>query len=166
MSGATQTTGPVSFDYSFFQRRYPDLAHWVSPDMGQMYFDLATLYLDPSDGGASGYVQGYGPTGCYAVGNPVRNVAQRQILLGLLTAHIATLQAPLNGQASPATVGRVSSATEGSVSVSFDLPSMPGAEWFGLTKWGQLAWQAMAPYRTARYIPGPGAMSRGRIWPR
>lgn len=166
MSDCNQTVSPVTFSYTWFQQRYPDLARWVSPEMGQMYFDLATLYLDPSDGGSTALVPGYGPVGCWAVGNPVRNVGQRQILLGLLTAHIATLQAPLNGQPSSNFVGRVSGATEGSVSVSIDLPQIPGAEWFSMSKYGLMYWQATAAYRTARYIPGPGACRPMTPWRR
>jgi hypothetical protein len=160
MNGCVQTTGPVVFDYSWFQTRYPDLSRWISPEMGQMYFDLATLYLDNTDGGAPQYVPGYGPVGCRAVGNQVRDIPTRQILLGLLTAHIAKLNAPINGQASTATIGRISSASEGSVSVSYDLPTMAGAEWLSQTQWGIAFWQATAAYRTARYIPGPRAMCR------
>lgn len=163
MSGYIQTVGPVVFDYAYLQQRFPDLSRWVSPEMGQFYFDLATLYLDNTDGGEPIYVPGFGPVGCRAVVNQVRDIPTRQMLLGLLTAHIATLQAPLNGQASSTVVGRISGATEGSVSVSIDLPetgsSAIGA-WLGLTKYGQMFWAATAAYRTARYVPGPRAMCR------
>lgn len=163
MAGCVQTVGPVEWDYTWFQSKYPDLARWVSPEMGQVYFGLATLYLDNTDGGTPGYVSGYGPVGCRAIGNQVSDIPTRQMLLGLLTAHIATLQAPLNGQASSTLVGRISGATEGSVSVSIDLPetgnSAIGA-WLGMTKYGQMLWAATAAYRTARYIPGPRSMCR------
>lgn len=155
MSRCVQTVGPVVFSYEFFQQRYPDLARWVSPETGQMYFDLATLYLDNTDGGTPTIVDGYGFVGCRATGSPVRNIGQRQILLGLLTAHIAALNAPLNGQASSTLVGRISSVTEGSVSISTDYPQVAGAEWFGLSKYGLMYWQAMAAYRTFQYVPGP-----------
>jgi hypothetical protein len=156
MSGCAQTVGPVVWSYQFFQQRYPDLARWVSPEMGQMYFDLATLYLDNSDGGSPAYINSCGCcVGSRAVGSPVRNIPQRQILLGLLTAHIASLNAPLNGQPSPSLVGRVGSATEGSVSVSMEYPQVAGADWFGLTKYGIMFFGMTAAYRTARYIPGP-----------
>ena len=163
MSGCAQTVGPVTWSYEWFQQRYPDIARWVSPEMGQMYFDLATLYLDNSDGGSSIDIHGCGCAGSRAVGSPVRNIGQRQILLGLLTAHIASLNANLNGQASSTMVGRIGSATEGSVSVTMDYPQVAGAEWFGLSKFGQLFWQMTAAYRTARYIPGP-QYSRNRAF--
>lgn len=154
MSGCVQTVGPVLWDYSFFQRAYPDLARWVSPEMGQSYFMLATLYLDNTDGSCPCYVDGYGYSGSRG-GSVVRDIGQRQMLLGLLTAHIAALNAPLNGAASSNSVGRVSSATEGSVSVSFDYPMVAGAEFYGLTKFGAMFWAATARYRMGRYFPAP-----------
>lgn len=174
-TGAVQTTGPVVFDYTWFQARYPDLSNWVSPEMGQFYFDLATLYLNNSENSstiATFEVPGVGMVGypgMYAVGNPISNIGQRQMLLGLLTAHIATLNAPLNGKASSGLVGRISSATEGSVSVSVDYPQVAGAEWFSLTKYGLMYWQATAMYRKGRYYPAPQLnpygfrMGRGRF---
>ena len=53
-------------------------------------------------------------------------------------------------------VGRITSATEGSVSVStqFDVP--PGsAQWFAQTLYGAEFWTATAAYRTMRYLPSP-----------
>lgn len=160
MTGCIQTTGPVVFDYVYFQKNFPDLARWVSPEQAQSYFNLASLYLDNTDNGVPGYIPGYGHVGCRAVGNQVRDIATRQNLMGILMAHIATLLAPIGGEASSGLVGRISSATEGSVSVSVSLPEIAGAEWFSQTKWGLLFWQATAAYRTARYIPGPRMMCR------
>jgi hypothetical protein len=164
-TGAVQTVGPVQFDYSWWQQRYPDLARWCSPGMAQGYFDLATLYLDNTDAGAPPtQVPGFGFVGCRYGGSPVTNIAQRQILLGLLTAHIATLNAPLNGQPASGLVGRISSATEGSVSVSVDMPEIAGAEWYTQTKYGMAYWTATARYRRGgRYFSGPGARVGGGI---
>ena len=160
----TQTVGPVTFDYTWFQQRYPDLARWVSPEMGQFYFDMATLYCDNSQGGPQPppFVYQFGYIGQYATGSVVTDIPTRQILLGLLTAHIATLNAPLNGQAPSSLVGRINSATEGSVSVSVDYPTTnPDAAWFNQTKPGAMFWQATARYRQARYYPGPQPYRQG-----
>lgn len=164
-TGAVQTVGPVQFDYTFWQTRYPDLARWCSPGMAQGNFDLATLYLDNTDAGTPPtQVLGYGLVGCRYGGSPVTNIPQRQILLGLLTAHIATLNAPLNGQPASGLVGRISSATEGSVSVSVDMPEVAGAEWYTQTKYGLAYWTATARYRRGGlYFPGPGACVGGGI---
>ncbi len=162
MDGANQTTGPVTFDYLWFQRRYPTIAEWCDPDMVQGYFDLACVFCDNSDAGGATPAWGpndllvfdyFGYPGTRWQGSPVTDIATRQNLLGLLTAHIATLFAPLNGVPSPTLFGRISSATEGSVSVSMDIPMIPGAEWFALTKFGFMFWAATARYRTFRYIP-------------
>ena len=132
---------------------------WVSPAMAQNFFDLATLYLDNTDGGSQPYTTPFGVCGSRAVGSPVRNIAHRQILLGLLTAHFAALNAPLNGQPSPTTVGRIGSASEGSVSISMDYPQIAGAEFWGQSKYGMQFWQATARYRLGKYFPAP---PRGR----
>jgi len=138
-----QTSGQVRFDYAWFQRRYPEISEWCSPDQAEMYFDLATGFLDNRDAGGA----------CPPRGSPVTDTKTRQRLLGLLTAHVATLFAPLGGVASPTLVGRVSSASEGSVSVTAEFPDTPGAEWFNQTKYGAMFWQLTKQYRVARYYP-------------
>jgi Protein of unknown function (DUF4054) len=165
--GVSQTTGPVDFDYVWWQARYPTLAAWVDENMGQMYFDLATMYLDNRDSGAGAgqstptiFVPGMGMVGfpgCWGRGSPVTDIGQRQTLLGLLTAHIAQLFAPIGGVPSSNLVGRISSAGEGSVNVSVDFPQVAGAEWYMQTKYGAAFWSATARYRMARYYPAPNA---------
>lgn len=136
--GAPQTESPVSYDHTWWSIRYPELAAWTSPGMAQGYFDLACLYLDN--------------TGC----SPARDVPRRQLLLGLLTAHVAALNAPLNGAAPSGLVGRINSASEGSVTVAVDYPQEPGAEWYAQTKYGAMYWAATAGLRMGgRYYPGP-----------
>jgi hypothetical protein len=52
-------------------------------------------------------------------------------------------------------VGRISSATQGSVTVQTELNVLPGqASWYSQTKYGLDFWQATAGYRLARYKPG------------
>jgi len=169
VSGTVQTVGPVTFDWQWWSLRYPELSEWVSPGMAQNYFDIATLYLDNNDGGVPTSAQNdlwwsLGLMGYPSVGIPVQNIKSRQILLGLLTAHIAALNAPLNGNAASTLVGRITSATEGSVSVSVAYPEVAGAEWFNQTRYGAMFWTATKQYRTAQYFPGPGAAC-GRRWP-
>ena len=43
-------------------------------------------------------------------------------------------------------VGQVASASEGSVSVSYSVPNLAGAEYFGQTQCGLAFWQAVKPY--------------------
>ena len=124
------------FVYADWSARYPELALWVSPTLAAMYFTEAGMYLDNT------------PT------SPVSDIPTRTMLLYQLTSHIAALNAPLNGQASSPLVGRISNATEGSVSVRTEMESMPGSsQWYNQTKYGAAFWQATLSYRQARYIP-------------
>jgi hypothetical protein len=139
-AGAPTTTTPdgcVVFQFQTWALRYPELAGFVSPVLAQMYFDEATLYLSNEP--------------C----SPVQNLTQRAMILGMLTAHIAALNAPLNGQPASTLVGRISGATEGSVSVTTDLEIPGSAAWFSTTRYGLQAWQSMAAFRTFRYVPRP-----------
>lgn len=130
--------GVASFDYYIWQFRFPELAVWVPQGLASSFFDEATLYLNNTPHSL------------------IRDVKQRAIILGQITAHIAALRAPLKNQESSPLVGRISTASEGSVSVGVDLAGLPGtAVWFAQTKYGLMAWQAMAQFRGARYIPGP-----------
>lgn len=154
--GATQTTGPVVFDYTWWLERYPELAAWTGPARASDYFLMAQLYCDNSAASHPVVIPGFGlSSGAYSAGSPVTDIPTRQMLLGLLTAHIAALNAPLNGSPSPNVVGRVSSAGEGSINVSFEYPATPGAEWYNLTKFGAAFWAATGRYRMARYYPAP-----------
>lgn len=157
-TGTVQTVGPVTFDYEYFQRRYPELSEWVSPDMGQGYFDLATGFFAADNGGVPmsdswlAWSGGLLPPIRQSVFIPIET---RQRLLGLLTAHIAKLFAPINGVASPDFVGRISNASEGSVSVGIDFPGVtPNGAWYQTTKYGAMFWALTARYRTMRYFPG------------
>lgn len=161
--GAIQTVGPVVFDYVWFQARYPDLSEWCNPEMAQGYFDLACLFCDNGNGQQIAINGSF--FACRWSGPAVRDIPRRQMLLGLLTAHIAKMFAPLDGSPASSTVGRISSATEGSISVAFEFPNTPGAEWYNQTKYGAMFWAATSIYRMGRYYPGPDAsysFGRGR----
>ncbi len=125
----------VNFNYAQWSARYPEFCG-VSAPLAQAYFDEASLYFR-NDG-----------TG------PICNSAQQLLLLNMLTAHIAALNSGTNGQPASPLVGRVNSASEGSVSVGTDLDIPPGsAQWYAQTKYGFAFWQATAALRTFRYIP-------------
>ena len=81
---------------------------------------------------------------------------QRSMLLGMVTAHIAALNSPLNGQPSSTLVGRINNASEGSVSAQTENLYPPGTvQWWQQTKYGAAFWAASQQYRTMRYVPGP-----------
>jgi hypothetical protein len=140
MSGSS----PVQFDYDFWITVYPEFSSTVNSVQGQEYFNLAGLYLDN--------------TPCSVVpvldvnGNPLRIR-----ILGMITAQIAQLLAGSSIQPVSPLVGRISNAAEGSVNVATELNTPVEAAWFAQTRYGLLAWQALLPFRTATYIPGPRA---------
>lgn len=129
----------VTFDAAAFKVRYPAFAS-VSDAYLQACFNESGLYLSNTD--------------C----SPVQDIAQRTQLLWMLTAHIAYLSGALNPAGAgggPNPVGRTSSATEGSVSVSLEY-GVPGtAAWFTQTQWGAAFWQATLSLRSFRYMPRP-----------
>ncbi len=144
------TTPPVTFVFADWIARYPEFA-LVDPAAAQLYFDEAQLYCDNSL-------------------RVVRTVSVLTMLLYMVTAHIAALNSPITPSGiSPVTPpGRVASATEGSVSVSFDVGSeaAPGSKaWFVQTKYGFAFWQATLSYRLSRYFvncgrPGPASLAQ------
>lgn len=126
----------VIFDPTAFKIAYPQFAA-VSDGMLTNYFNLATLYLSNTD--------------C----SIVQDIPKRTTLLWLLTAHIAYLSGALNPDGQPRLVGRISSATEGSVSVSTEMPTTPSSAWFMQTQWGAMFWQSTLSLRSFRYRARP-----------
>lgn len=136
--------GVVVFNYATWVLRYPEFAGIAEP-LAQAYFDEAGLYLDN--------------TPC----SPVANLAKRGLYLNMITTHIAAINNPTTGTT---LVGRVSSATEGSVSVSTEYNVPGSAAWFAQTRYGAAFWQATAWLRTFRYVPGPAPAAAGWPWRR
>lgn len=128
--------GVAVFDYSVWSILYPTLAPKVPQPVAAAYFSQAGLYLNNTDDSI------------------VSDVGARTQLFYLLVSHIAAL----NG-ATPASeaglVGRISEASQGSVTIKTDLSASPGSEqWYVQTPWGFQYWEATAQYRNAQYIPG------------
>lgn len=129
----------VAFDLAGFRVRYPEFATVVDALLGA-YFVESTIYLDNTDSSI------------------VTDVVRRSLLLNMLTAHITALNSGVNGQPPAGIVGRVNSASEGSVSVSADMgPPSGSSAWFMQTKYGASFWQASANFRTFRYVAGSSA---------
>ncbi len=143
----------VSFSYATFIARYPEFRACSEELLGQ-YFVEAGLYFR-NDGTS-----------------PVTLDAQQLLIMNMFTAHIAALYAQSQGQAAPgqaqdanSPVGRIASATQGSVTVSTELQTSPAAlgmqQWLAQTKYGLSAWSAIKPYILSRYVPGslqPGGL--------
>ncbi len=134
--------GIVVFDYGLFAMRYPELAGSINATLAQQFFNEAQTYCDNTPCSPIPYCPPY--------------QTERQTLLNMMTAHIIALNVPLNGNASSPLVGRIDSATEGSVTVHADMPNQPGAAaWYQQTKYGAAFWTATAKYRQMLYAPGP-----------
>lgn len=128
--------GVVIFDPSAFKLRYPEFSS-VDDALLQQYFTQATIYLDNTDS------------------SRVSDLAVRSMLLSMLVAHIACLYSGANGQSPSGLVGRIDSASEGSVSVHADMPGgTANSAWYMQTKYGADYWNATAPLRTFQYISG------------
>lgn len=144
----------VVFDIAAFRERYPEF-DTVSDSLLNAYFVEATVYLDNTDGSI------------------VTDATIRSVYLNMLVAHLAAMNSGVGGSKPTGLVGRVASASEGSVSVSMaDIPSSGSSWWYLQTPYGAAYWQATASYRTARYVPGaspsnyPGHYYRRANWRR
>lgn len=121
----------VVFDSAKFKARYPEFSA-ISDGYLDLCFESAALYLSNSDN------------------SPVQDLKRRELLLFMLTAHVAATGGALSGGGAQA-VGRVSSATEGSVSVSTEMPIQNSAAYFAQTQYGVAFWQATSNLRGFRY---------------
>jgi hypothetical protein len=137
----------IVFNYSTWALRFPALAANVPPALAQMYFNEACQYCDNS---ATSIVTDDNIGG------------QRSIYLNLITAHIATLNSGTLAQPANGMVGRINSATEGTVTVQLQNDYAPGTQqWWQQTQPGSSYWAMSNQYRTALYIAPP----RRNFWP-
>lgn len=125
----------VTFDAAAFILRYPEFSG-VSVTLLQAYFDEATLIVNNTN---SAFIS---------------NVTERQVLLWAFVAHLAYINNGANDEGASGIVGRISSASEGTVSVSSDYTSTLNSQWYNQTPYGAKFWQLTAKYRTMRYVPG------------
>lgn len=132
--------GVVIFDAAAFVLRFPFFAAYntATPAGLQMFFNEATLLLNNTSASL------------------VKDETERAMLLNLITAHIALINgvaAPGGAGSTAGQVGRVSSATEGSVSVSLDMgAAYASAAWWMQSSYGAQYWAMTAQYRQARFV--------------
>lgn len=146
-------TTPYVFSYTIWVAMFPEMTA-ISSDAASGYFAMATLYIK-NDG-----------TG------PVNDPNMLAALLNLTTAHLAkmfsnqTAGVPTTGGIEPpnsGAVGRVASATQGSVTAALEMPEQPAsAAWWNQTQYGAAVWKLLAPFRTMRYV---GPTNRRRFNP-
>lgn len=136
----TELNGIADFDYDSFAIRFPEFEE-VTMERVRGFWDEANIFLK---------------------NDPTSPIAWRQRgpILNLMTAHIMALNAAVvPGQIASAggLVGRISSATEGSVSVSLEplgTDSSALGAWLGQTRYGNQLWAMLQRYLVARYYPG------------
>ena len=126
----------VVFDPTAFKARYPEFAA-VSDATLTACFMEAGLYLSNADN------------------SPVQNLTRRATLFNMLTAHVAYLGGLLSADGMPRPVGRVSNASEGSVSAGFEYLTPGTHAWFTQSQYGAAFWQATTSLRGFRYIARP-----------
>lgn len=132
------------FDYAKWSAMFPYLAGTggVTGPIASAFFDIAELLFNNTD--------------C----SPITDPDKRLVYLNYVVAHLARLAGypvAAGGTAQPdGMVGRVSSATEGTVSVSTDYGVVrESAAWWVQTQEGATFWQLTRALRSARYIAAP-----------
>lgn len=145
------------FDYAKWAAMFPYLAApvgGVTEPIAEGFFTIAELLFANDD--------------C----SPISDPNKRLTFLNYIVAHLARLAGyPIaaGGSAAPdGMVGRVSSATEGTVSISSDYGSVSNSEaWWIQTPEGATFWQLTRFLRTARYVAAPprnfGPARRGLV---
>ena len=129
----------ATFNYELWTSIYPELSN-VTLAQAQNYWNLATLRWRNDGGG------------------PVCDVDQQAAILGMLTSHIAFLAVGSNNGPSAGSqgmAGRISSATQGSVSISTELPAGIDS-YLAQSRYGVDYWNTTRAYRTFRYMPRAG----------
>lgn len=87
--------------------------------------------------------------------SPATTDAIQATIFYAVIAHLVQLYWGTGAAPSPAgIVGRISNASEGSVSVAAEWPTNPSNAWWLQTQYGASFWAMTAQYRTMRYIPG------------
>lgn len=131
------------FNYTQWAALFPELAGSVTSPVAGSFFSIAELLVDNTD--------------CSAI----PDADKRLVVMNYAVAHLAKLAGyPLQvGQTVPSPsglVGRVSSATEGSVTVATDYgPMRENQAWWLQTQYGATFWQLTRATRTARYVAAP-----------
>jgi hypothetical protein len=131
----------ATYSYAGFQAMYPNLASIGDPTVSS-YWNQAAFFHDNSGGG------------------PVCSVPLQQALMNMMAAHLMVIFGAItingDGSVNQGVVGRVNTATEGSVSVGSENDYPPGsAQWFQQTAFGSAYWQATAQFRTFLPVINP-----------
>ena len=118
----------VIFDEDYFLSIYPQFKDKLTTEQLQNAFDIACIICNNTDSSLIPY-------------DPDTNIYTRRSLLYLLLCHLSTLALRPFDQAGP-----TASATQGSVSVSFQMPSAMDSSYFSQTPCGSTYWQLIRQY--------------------
>lgn len=147
------TRGIVTFDDAEFVAAWPEFTG-IASAAAQNQFNLAQLILNNT---------------CKSV---IQDANERMTLLYLLTAHLVFLNCGTNDGAGNVTppysvVGRIASATEGTVTAGVEYSSQVSESeaFFIQTKYGAQFWQMILPYRSFTYTPPPASGPNGPGFP-
>lgn len=127
----------VVFNLDNFQALYPQFSN-VSDTLLPLIFTQAELLFSNKD------------SSC------IQDLSQRELVLYMVMAHILYLQyGDANGDGGSGVIGRVSSASEGSVSVSSTLDGSSNVKaYWAQSPYGLLFWQATVKCRMPKYYSG------------
>ena len=128
--------GAVVFSPTDFKNRYPEFSAVYNVTLAACFTE-ACIYLSNLSN------------------SPVQDIPRRTLLLWMLTAHVAYIGGLLSTDGMPRPVGRISQATEGSVSASFEGMTPGSAQWFQSSQYGASYWQATSSLRGFRYSARP-----------
>lgn len=144
----------VTYSYADWIASFPEFAGCSEPQ-GQAYFNrAATIFANDLANPA------------YAA----QGAAGFKIVFYMLVSHVAWLNAPRDASGNPSAtgqpaspiVGRINSASEGSVSVQADMgdanAGSPSQAWYMQTRYGAEFWAATALQRAATYMANPLVM--------
>ena len=140
------TENVVVFNPAKFRELYPQLSKFTDAQLQNFFYQAEMLFNN---------------TKC----SFIKDLGRREMLLFMIMAHLAQLQS--NIDAGNSTVGRVSSASEGSVSVSLDYGTVSNSSrWWIQTPYGAQYWQFISQYKTAAIISVHQGMPvrRARRW--
>lgn len=117
----------VLWDENIFLTLYPQFKNLVTTEQLSALWEMACTLVDNTEKSPLPY-------------DPDKGVYVRKIVLYALVCHLATMGLwGGTGQSGP-----LASATEGSVSTSFQIPTLPGggttAQWYNQTPCGRTAW--------------------------
>ena len=117
----------VVWDQADFQTYYPQFSENITAEQFTALWEMANTLVNNTATSPIPY-------------DPDNGIYVRKIVLYAVVCHLATMSLwGASGQSGP-----VTSASEGSVSVSFQIPTLPGggvtAQWYNQTPCGRTAW--------------------------